>query len=95
MSASITTQVPGKSDSSVLKYLREKYPDKRQIEVTEVIWKWNDYSIPIFAKYSRRACVKALITVTNASVTSENALAYLITRYPERHNIEIIEIVTD
>ena len=43
MSASITTQVPGKSDSSVLKYLRDKYPDKRQIEVTEVIWKWNDY----------------------------------------------------
>jgi hypothetical protein len=39
MSASITTEVPGKSDSSVLKYLREKYPDKRQIEVTEVIWK--------------------------------------------------------
>jgi hypothetical protein len=34
MSASITTQVPGKSDSSVLKYLRDKYPDKRQIEVT-------------------------------------------------------------
>ena len=39
MSASITTQVPGKSDSSVLKYVRDKYPDKRQIEVTEVIWK--------------------------------------------------------
>jgi hypothetical protein len=39
MSASITTQVPGKSDSSDLKYLRDKYPDKRQIEVTEVIWK--------------------------------------------------------
>jgi len=39
MSASITTHVPGKSDSSVLKYLRDKYPDKRQIEVTEVIWK--------------------------------------------------------
>ena len=39
ISASITTQVPGKSDSSVLKYLRDKYPDKRQIEVTEVIWK--------------------------------------------------------
>ena len=39
LSASITTQVPGKSDSSVLKYLRDKYPDKRQIEVTEVIWK--------------------------------------------------------
>ena len=39
--------------------------------------------------------VKALITVTKASVTSENALAYLITRYPERHNIEIIEIVTN
>ena len=39
MSATITTQVPGQSDSSVLKYLRGKYPDKRQIEVTEVIWK--------------------------------------------------------
>jgi hypothetical protein len=39
MSASITTQVPGKSESSVLKYLREKYPDNRQIEVTELIWK--------------------------------------------------------
>ena len=39
--------------------------------------------------------VKALITITNASVTSENALAYLITRYSERHNIEIIEIVTN
>ena len=39
--------------------------------------------------------VKALIKVTNASVTPENALAYLITRYPERNNIEIIEIVTD
>ena len=39
MSASITVHVPGKSDSSVLKYLRNKYPDKRQIEVTEVIWK--------------------------------------------------------
>ena len=39
MSAFITTHVPGKSDSSVLKFLHEKYPDKRQIEVTEVIWK--------------------------------------------------------
>jgi hypothetical protein len=38
---------------------------------------------------------KALIKVTNASVTPENALAYLITRYPERQNIEIIEIITD
>ena len=39
MSASITTEIPGKSDSSVLKYLRDKYPDNRQIEVTEMIWK--------------------------------------------------------
>ena len=39
--------------------------------------------------------VKALIKVTDAGVTPENALAYLITRYPDRHNIEIIEIVTD
>ena len=37
----------------------------------------------------------ALIKVTKASVTPENALAYLITRYPERQNIEIIEIITD
>ena len=39
--------------------------------------------------------VKALIKVTDAGVTPENALAYLITRYPERHNIEIIEIVIE
>jgi len=39
--------------------------------------------------------VKALVKITDASVTPENALAYLITRYPERNNIEIIEIVTD
>jgi hypothetical protein len=39
MSASITTEIPGISDSSVLKYLRDKYPDNRQIEVTEMIWK--------------------------------------------------------
>ena len=37
----------------------------------------------------------ALIKVAKASVTPENALAYLITRYPERQNIEIIEIITD
>jgi hypothetical protein len=51
MSASITTEIPGKSDSSVLKYLRDKYPDKRQIEVTEVIWKKNDYSIPVRCRF--------------------------------------------
>ena len=39
--------------------------------------------------------VKALIMVTDAGVTPENALAYLITRYPERQNIEIIEIIMD
>jgi len=39
--------------------------------------------------------VKALIRVTDASVTPENALAYLITRYPERNNIEIIEIISE
>ena len=37
----------------------------------------------------------ALIKVTKASVTPENALAYLITRYPERQNIEIIEIIME
>ena len=39
--------------------------------------------------------VKALIKVIDATVTPENALAYLVTRYPDRHNIEIIEIVTN
>ncbi len=39
LSAAITTEVPGKSESSVLKYLRDKYPDKRQIEIVEVVWK--------------------------------------------------------
>ena len=39
--------------------------------------------------------VKALIKVTDAGVTPENALAHLITRYPDRHNLEIIEIVSD
>jgi hypothetical protein len=39
--------------------------------------------------------VKALIKITNASVNPENALSYLMTRYPDRHNIEIIEIIMD
>ena len=39
--------------------------------------------------------VKALIRVTDASVTPENALAYLVTKYPDRHNIEIIEIISE
>ena len=39
--------------------------------------------------------VAALIKVTNTNVTSETALTYLMTRYPERQNIEIIEIITD
>ncbi len=39
--------------------------------------------------------VKALIKVDEENVTPENAVAYLVTRYPERHNIEIIEIVND
>ena len=39
--------------------------------------------------------VTALIKVTNTNVTSETDLTYLMTRYPDRHNIEIIEIVTD
>jgi hypothetical protein len=36
-----------------------------------------------------------LIKVTKESVTPENALAYLITRYSERQNIEIIEIIME
>jgi len=37
--------------------------------------------------------VKALVKITDASVTPENVLAYLVTKYPDRHNIEIIEII--
>jgi hypothetical protein len=39
ISAAITAEVPGKSNSNILKFLRDKYPDKRKIEVTEVFWK--------------------------------------------------------
>ena len=39
--------------------------------------------------------VTALIKVTDAGVTPENALSYLMTRYPDRHNIEIIEIIIE
>lgn len=39
--------------------------------------------------------IKALIKIIDVKVTSENALAYLITRFPERQNIEIIEIITE
>jgi hypothetical protein len=39
--------------------------------------------------------VTALIKVTNTNVTSETALTYLMTRYPDRHNIEIIEIIIE
>lgn len=39
LSAAITTEVAVNSDSSVLKYLRDKYPDKRQIEISELVWK--------------------------------------------------------
>ena len=39
--------------------------------------------------------VTALIKVTNTNVTSETALSYLMTRYPDRHNIEIIEIIIE
>jgi len=37
--------------------------------------------------------VKALLKVTNKSVTEQNVLEYLMIRYPERHNIEITEII--
>ena len=38
--------------------------------------------------------IKAWIKVTDPNVNSNNALAYLVTRYPERQNIEILEIAT-
>ena len=39
LSGVITTEIPGKSESSALKYLTERYPDKRRIELTEIVWK--------------------------------------------------------
>ncbi len=39
LSAVITTEIPGKTESSALKYLTERYPDRRKIELTEIVWK--------------------------------------------------------
>ncbi len=39
LSGVITTEVPGKSENSALKYLTERYPDRRKIELTEIVWK--------------------------------------------------------
>ena len=83
------------SGSILLKYLRNKHPDKGQIEVTK--WFGNEMIIRFqyIADLDEELRVKALIKVIDATVTPENALAYLVTRYPDRHNIEIIEMVTD
>ena len=46
------------------------------------------------ANSDRERHIKAWIKVTNPTVNAANALAYLVTRYPERQNIEIIEIIS-
>ena len=42
----------------------------------------------------RERVVTAWMKVTDPNVNPSNALAYLVTRYPERQNIEILEIAT-
>ena len=42
----------------------------------------------------RERLVTAWMKVTDPNVNPSNALAYLVTRYPERQNIEILEIAT-
>jgi hypothetical protein len=46
------------------------------------------------ANIDKERYITAWIKVTDPSVNAKNALAYLVTRYPERQNIEIIEIIS-
>lgn len=46
------------------------------------------------ANVNKESYIKAWIKVTDPSVNAANALAYLVTRYPERQHIEILEIAT-
>ena len=39
ISASLQASVPGASEDSVIKYLRNRFPDRTQIQVLELIWK--------------------------------------------------------
>jgi hypothetical protein len=39
ISASLQASVPGASEGSVIKYLRDRFPDRTQLQILELIWK--------------------------------------------------------
>jgi hypothetical protein len=39
ISASLQASVPGASEDSVIKYLRDRFPERTQIQILELIWK--------------------------------------------------------
>lgn len=39
ISASLQASVPGSSEDSVIKYLRDRFPERTQIQILELIWK--------------------------------------------------------
>jgi hypothetical protein len=39
ISASLQASVPGASEDSVIKYLRDRFPDRTQLQILELIWK--------------------------------------------------------
>ena len=39
ISASLQASVPGATEDSVIKYLRNHFPDRTQLQILELIWK--------------------------------------------------------
>jgi len=39
ISASLQVSVPGATEDSVIKYLRDRFPDRTQLQIIELIWK--------------------------------------------------------
>lgn len=39
ISASLQAIVPGATEDSVIKYLRDRFPDRTQLQILELIWK--------------------------------------------------------
>ena len=39
ISASLQASVPGASEVSVIKYQRDRFPDRTQLQILELIWK--------------------------------------------------------
>jgi len=39
ISASLQASVPGATEDSVIKYLRDRFPDRTQLQILELIWK--------------------------------------------------------